>query len=111
MEDKDRLSRKLREKERAEEEQYFKKKDAELIAKLRQAKESEQEGTIRELTRSRCPKCGARLHSEDLWGVTVDRCEECAGLWLDPGELEQVVEHDRKTGWLTRYLERIRKKL
>ena len=109
MEDRDRLSKKLRDKRHGEEDQYFQKRDRELIAKLRQVKEAEQESTVRELARERCPKCGAPLRTEALWGVSVDQCPECEGIWLDPGELQQVVDHDRKTGWLTRYLELIKK--
>ncbi|HEV8711326.1 MAG TPA: hypothetical protein VGX03_00655 [Candidatus Binatia bacterium] len=43
-------------KERTEEDCYFAERDRVLIARLTQAYESEQERTIRQLARSRCPQ-------------------------------------------------------
>ncbi len=40
----------------------------------------------------RCPKCGADLIEMTYKGVEIDKCSSCAGLWLDCGELEQVME-------------------
>ena len=40
----------------------------------------------------RCPKCGADLIEVTYKGVEIDKCSSCAGLWLDCGELEQVME-------------------
>lgn len=42
----------------------------------------------------KCPKCGSDLHTIDYEGVTVDKCTQCEGVWLDRGELEQILEHD-----------------
>ena len=91
MSDRDRLGSKLREKERAEEDRYFAKRDAELIAKLAQAHKDEQERVVRELARSRCPKCGVRLTERPVHGVVIDECRDCHGIWLDPGELERLI--------------------
>jgi Zn-finger nucleic acid-binding protein len=38
----------------------------------------------------RCPKCGMELVEIDYRTIKVDKCTECAGVWLDAGELEQV---------------------
>ena len=40
----------------------------------------------------RCPKCGADLIEVTYKGVEIDKCSSCLGLWLDCGELEQVME-------------------
>jgi len=40
-----------------------------------------------------CLSCGATLHQRNEHGVTVDYCPECGGVWLDPGELEQLTGH------------------
>ena len=42
----------------------------------------------------RCPKCGAALITVPYKGVEIDKCSRCAGLWLDCGELERVLEND-----------------
>ncbi len=40
----------------------------------------------------RCPKCGAELIEVTYKGVEIDKCSSCSGLWLDCGELEEVME-------------------
>jgi len=40
-----------------------------------------------------CPKCSATLLSvtpNEVPGLVIDRCPECWGFWLDPGELESI---------------------
>lgn len=39
-----------------------------------------------------CPKCQSAMRSYERSGVTVDRCTECGGLFLDRGEVERLVE-------------------
>ena len=39
-----------------------------------------------------CVECKLPLVVEILDGVEIDRCEECGGVWLDQGELEQLRE-------------------
>jgi Zn-finger nucleic acid-binding protein len=42
-----------------------------------------------------CPRCNVRLKAIDLklkGRFLIDRCEECLGLFFDPGELEAVLE-------------------
>jgi Zn-finger nucleic acid-binding protein len=40
-----------------------------------------------------CPACARSLDQRREHGVTVDYCPECGGVWLDPGELEQLTGH------------------
>jgi hypothetical protein len=108
MDDKDRLGKKLHDKGQADENRYFAEQDKKLKERLRQQVVAEDEAGARELAQMRCPKCGEQMKTEKLLGVQAEICPGCKGVFLDPGELEQVVDHDRKTGWLTRYLERIR---
>jgi formylmethanofuran dehydrogenase subunit E len=108
MDEKDRLGETLREKGKAEEDRYFAEQDKKLKEKLQQKLAEEEEAKARKLALMRCPKCGESMRRENLLGVSVETCPGCNGVFLDPGELEHVVEHDRKTGWLTRYLDRIR---
>jgi Zn-finger nucleic acid-binding protein len=43
-----------------------------------------------------CPKCRGEMHSYERNGVVVDQCGECRGIFLDRGELEQLL--DAETG-------------
>jgi hypothetical protein len=107
--EKDRLGERLRERGKGDEERYFSQRDRELLEKLRQGKDTEAETRARELARMRCPKCGERLAEIDIsGGVRVDACPACHGLWLDHGELERAISYEKKAGWLTRYLERLK---
>ena len=38
-----------------------------------------------------CPKCQSKMRSSERDGVTLDRCKECRGIFLDNGELEHLV--------------------
>ncbi|MFP5503574.1 MAG: zf-TFIIB domain-containing protein [Candidatus Sericytochromatia bacterium] len=38
----------------------------------------------------KCPKCGGDLQERDYEGVKIDVCTDCAGVWLDQGELEAI---------------------
>ena len=101
--EKDRLGDKLRDVERAREDQYFAERDRELVERLRRAKESETEKTLREAAHMRCPKCGAHLHQRELHGVSVEECPACRGMWLDQGELEKIGREESE-GWIARWL-------
>ncbi len=40
-----------------------------------------------------CPKCGGQTDPINYGGDTgliIDRCTQCHGIWLDPGELEKI---------------------
>lgn len=39
----------------------------------------------------RCPRCGSMLKLADEQSVEVDYCPSCEGVWLDAGELEQLM--------------------
>lgn len=39
-----------------------------------------------------CPVDGHKLHEGKIGPVTVDLCQGCNGLWLDPGELETLLK-------------------
>jgi len=50
------------------------------------------------VARGRCPKCAGELIPVPYRGVELDKCSRCQGVWLDFGELDQVVAED--TGFL-----------
>lgn len=39
-----------------------------------------------------CPKCGEAMRSYERNGVTIDQCNGCRGIFLDRGELEQLID-------------------
>jgi Uncharacterized protein conserved in bacteria len=49
----------------------------------------------------RCPRCNAALAVTKFEDVSVDRCDNCGGLWLDAGELAQLIQKD-SDGWFRR---------
>ena len=108
--EKDRLGDKLRDAERAREEQYFADRDRQLIDRLRQSKggepettSGEPEATLKEAAHMRCPKCGTRLNSHTLHDVSVEECPSCHGVWLDAGELQALASWEN-AGWVARWL-------
>ena len=45
-----------------------------------------------------CPICRHSLLVESIEGIEIDRCIQCAGVWLDPGEYDAVrdrIEEER----------------
>jgi hypothetical protein len=38
-----------------------------------------------------CPKCGDKLEEVDAEDLKIDRCESCAGIYLDHGEVELLL--------------------
>ena len=70
------------------ENEWFLRRDAEWLKEQRMlldAKRAEHPAGIR------CPRDGAELIERDYGGVRVDLCSSCHGIWLDAGELEQLV--------------------
>ena len=47
-----------------------------------------------------CPKCRGEMRTYERNGILIDQCEECRGIFLDRGELEQLLDaergHDRR---------------
>jgi len=106
--EKDRLTDKLRQKEKAEEDLFFAAQDKEALEKLRQTQRAASEEQVRELARDRCPRCGDRLAPFKLHGVQVDECPMGHGMWLNHGELEQIASRE-KDSWLGRFFYRPRR--
>ena len=39
-----------------------------------------------------CPKCGGEMRRYERNRVDIDQCNECRGIFLDRGELEQLMD-------------------
>ena len=44
-----------------------------------------------------CPVCGTEMAVLELHGVEIDYCFSCGGIWLDSGELEQLIGNEDKS--------------
>ncbi len=86
--------------QKAKEESYFDKKNREALKRLN---EKAEEGKPR-----LSPITGKEMKQEVFHGVVIDRCEDSKGIWLDAGELEQIIQAiaDEETGenWLTDFM-------
>jgi len=87
--------------ERAQEDDYFRKLDQELLVALRDKSAAEIEQAIRQYTRMRCPKCGEPLEAIPSRQGKIDACPGCGGIWLAKGAWEGRVG-PQAHGWLQR---------
>jgi hypothetical protein len=81
------------------EEEYFAREMFEKKQKAEQEKQKKLAGAERqkakELHHMKCPKCGMNLVEIDYKSIKVDRCSSCEGVWLDAGELAQIVKLEK----------------
>ena len=82
------------------EDEYFVREDAEKKRKLALQVKKETEAAelqrLKALHHMRCPKCGLPLQEVKYRQIDVDVCFACNGVFLDRGELEQVVKAESK---------------
>ncbi|MCW5960264.1 MAG: zf-TFIIB domain-containing protein [Pyrinomonadaceae bacterium] len=92
------MSEQLEDRGRALENEYFHRKEKELIEKMK-AKLAASETVDLNLN---CPKCDGTLVETDYENIKIDVCNKCSGTWFDAGELAQVVDKNENSGWLSR---------
>ena len=78
---KDRLGNKLHEAEKAREDQWARKRDAELIEKMRER-----------LSQAACPNCKEFLVPKTKAGVSMFACPDGCGAWIDEPALKSVLK-------------------
>lgn len=80
------------------EEEYFARKEyerlKELVQKTREEDEAKKREEQKQLHYMHCPKCGGDLAEIVFQGVHVDKCTSCEGVWLDAGELEEILKKE-----------------
>ena len=69
------------------EEEYFARMDADLRKELR-AKSDAERAEPKKADQNNCPRCRVTMLSQTSGSVTIDRCPQCEGVWLDKGELD-----------------------
>jgi hypothetical protein len=82
----------MSEKPSKNEDEYFARRDAEL---LRQQRASAQQAAAQAERKShymKCPKCGYDLITGDWDGIQIDQCTHCHGIWFDAGEAETLLK-------------------
>ena len=90
----------LEERAHALENEYFRRRERELIEKMRARLAAEQRAS----TQRACPKCeGGMLVETDYENIKMDVCNNCHGVWLDVGELARILHKDEDKGWFGRY--------
>lgn len=91
------------------EDDYFARFEYERLKKLAEekaAKLKQQElEDLKNLHWMRCPKDGMELVEIEHLGVRVDKCTHCGGIYLDAGELEQLLKaNQHQDGLLASFL-------
>lgn len=92
------MSIELDDRGKALENEYFHRREQELIEKMKtklQAGNTKSSGV-------KCPKCDGSLVETDYENIKIDVCQQCSGVWLDAGELAQIVDKDNDNGWFSR---------
>ena len=84
------------------EEGYFHRKNQEAIERLREKMKVSEEAKAAGKSSMMCPRCDGNLKESKFEEVMIDTCDNCGGVWLDSGELQQLTKKD-KGGWLSRY--------
>lgn len=78
---------KKRQLEKAEE--YFNKKNIEALKRYR--------ARLEENKPRLSPVTGEPMVQESIMGIVVDRCPTTKGIWLDAGELEEILDAVKNT--------------
>jgi uncharacterized protein with PIN domain len=92
------MSVELEDRGKALENEYFHRKEQELIEKMKAKLQTENTKT----SNLKCPKCDGNLTETDYENIKIDVCGNCSGVWLDAGELAQILDKDENGGWLGR---------
>jgi Zn-finger nucleic acid-binding protein len=79
------------------ENEYFRKREKELIEKMKAKLEAEKKA----VSSMSCPKCEGKLIETDYEKIKIDVCNKCHGVWLDAGELAELIHKD-EGGWLNK---------
>ena len=84
----------MAEKPSKNEEEYFARRDAELMRQQRATAQKAAADAERRSHHMKCPKCGYDLITGEWHGIEMDQCTHCHGTWFDAGEAESLLTHD-----------------
>jgi Zn-finger nucleic acid-binding protein len=57
------------------------------------------DGTFKAQAAHRCPACAANLNIYEAYGIEIEGCPNCKGLWLDKDELRRLKDKSEKGAW------------
>jgi len=92
--EKDRFGEKIRDLEKAREDQWAAQRDRELLENLRR-KQAELKSAVSaaaETMGALCPRCHHQLVKTEHHGITVLSCPEDGGGWLDQADLKRLLQ-------------------
>ncbi len=89
----------LKDRGDALENEYFRKQEAELLAKMKAKLEAEGAAETAAAAALKCPKCDGTLHEKDFEHIVIDVCDKCSGVWFDAHEFVQVALKEEGSGW------------
>jgi transcription initiation factor IIE alpha subunit len=81
---------------------YFHAVEQEKIETIRKMRAAQKKALEKELHWMKCPKCGDDMKEVKLEGIMVDKCQKCAGIYLDQGELELLTGHKESESFFQR---------
>ncbi|HUF42014.1 MAG TPA: zf-TFIIB domain-containing protein [Verrucomicrobiae bacterium] len=90
------------ERKKAQEDEYFVRKERELLEKMKAKQQAEAQQASQAAAQLKCPRCGTVLKESTFQKIVVDQCPDCNGVWLDAGEVEQLVANE-SGGWLGKF--------
>jgi hypothetical protein len=77
------------------EEEWFAKFEIQMIRDARRKREralkEKEEKASKPTNYMLCPRDGEKLKGEKIGEISVDICPKCEGIWLDRGELEEIL--------------------
>jgi hypothetical protein len=82
----------MSEKPSKNEDEYFARRDAELLRQQRASAQQAAAEAERKSHYMKCPKCGYDLITGDWDGIQIDQCTHCHGIWFDAGEAESLLK-------------------
>jgi hypothetical protein len=93
------------EMKKAKEDQYFEKLNQEALKRIKKHPSDETKARLSPIT-------GKPMKQEAHMGVIIDRCVDTGGIFLDAGELEQILENVKKEDslkedWITSFFSRL----
>ena len=91
----------LEDRGKALENEYFRRREQELVEKMKSKLQAEN----RKSSDLKCPKCDGNLAETNYENIKIDVCDKCSGVWLDAGELAQIIEKDDDGGWFGRFFD------
>ncbi|MBV6497780.1 MAG: hypothetical protein DYH05_10360 [Acidobacteria bacterium ACB1] len=88
----------LKDRGDALENEYFRKQEAELLAKMKAKLETEK-AAEESATPLKCPKCDGSLYEKDFENIVIDVCDKCSGVWFDAHEFVNVAMKEEGSSW------------